>query len=120
MKKGLRFDQIGYWSEIKLDIIREYAAAYSRILSAQTRLRHVYIDAFAGSGIHLSRTTREFVPGSPLNALHVSPPFKEYHLIDIHSKKVKNLRELAGSRDDVFIYEGDCNHVLIEKVCAAR
>lgn len=28
------FDEIGYWSEIKLDIIREYAQAYSTILSA--------------------------------------------------------------------------------------
>src|SRR5579863_8811302 len=117
MKKRLRFDEIGYWSEIKLDIIKEYAAAYSRILSAQANppLGHAYIDAFAGSGVHLSRTTQEFVPGSPLNALHVSPPFREYHLIDIHSKKVKNLRDLVGSRD-VFIYEGDCNHVLLEKV----
>ena len=29
------FDEIGYWSEIKLDIVREYAVAYSTILSAQ-------------------------------------------------------------------------------------
>jgi len=28
-KSKLQFDEIGYWSEIKLDIIKEYAAAYS-------------------------------------------------------------------------------------------
>jgi hypothetical protein len=42
------FDRIGYWSEIKLDIIREYASAYSRILTAQPGLHHAYIDGFAG------------------------------------------------------------------------
>jgi len=25
----MRYDEIGYWSEVKLDIVREYAAAYS-------------------------------------------------------------------------------------------
>jgi three-Cys-motif partner protein len=118
MKRRPRFDEIGYWSEVKLDIIREYAAAYSRILSAQTSpaLRHAYIDAFAGSGMHLSRTTQEFVSGSPLNALRVSPPFQEYHLIDIDSEKVTKLRDFVGPRKDVFIYEGDCNPLLVEKI----
>jgi len=50
--------QIGYWSEIKLDIINEYAQAYSAILSKQTRpaLKHVYVDGFSGSGVHQSKT----------------------------------------------------------------
>jgi glycosyltransferase involved in cell wall biosynthesis len=64
----MKFDTIGYWSEIKLEIIREYAQAYSQILTRHP-LHHVYIDAFAGSGLHLSKTKGEFVKGSPLNAL---------------------------------------------------
>jgi hypothetical protein len=35
MPSTLKLDEIGRWSEVKLDIIREYAAAYSTILSAQ-------------------------------------------------------------------------------------
>ena len=35
MVQESKYDEIGYWSEVKLDIIREYAAAYSRILSSQ-------------------------------------------------------------------------------------
>jgi hypothetical protein len=35
MEKKLKFDEIRYWSEIKLDIIREYSSAYSSILSNQ-------------------------------------------------------------------------------------
>lgn len=111
-------DEIGPWSEVKLDIIREYAKAYSQILSAQKQLRlhHVYIDAFAGAGVHLSRSTKEFVPGSPLNALNVSPPFVEYHFIDIDRTRVGSLQQAAQQRTNVFVYDGDCNQVLLEKV----
>ena len=75
---SLRSDEVGYWAEVKLDIVRDYAKEYSKILAAQKGLRgHVYIDAFAGAGVHLSKTTGEFIPGSPLNALLVQPPFQE-------------------------------------------
>jgi hypothetical protein len=113
-----QFDQIGYWSEIKLDILEKYAKAYSTILASRRNpsLYHVYIDAFAGAGVHLSRTDQQVIPGSPLNALKVRPPFQEYHLIDIKPKKVENLRKLIGDRRDVSIYEGDCNQILLEKV----
>ena len=114
----LRFDEVGYWSEIKLEILKEYASAYSRILSAQKApaLSHVYIDAFAGAGMHITKGTKTFVLGSPLNALFVSPPFREYHLIDIISEKIENLKALVGQRDDVFIYQGDCNRILTDTV----
>lgn len=115
---GEPYDRIGYWSEFKLDIIREYASAYSRILSSQNhpRLRHVYIDAFAGAGVHISRTTGEYVPGSPLNALLVRPPFAEFHLVDLDSKKVLALRNQVQSHPEVTVYEGDCNAILLDQV----
>jgi len=109
------FDEIGYWSEIKLEIVRDYASAYSRILNSKN-LPHVYIDAFAGAGQHISKNTGEFVPGSPLNALNVQPPFREYHFIDLNAGKVEFLRGLIGNRVDVSIYEGDCNKVLLREV----
>ena len=111
-------DEIGPWSEVKLDIIREYAQAYSQILSAQKklRLRHVYIDAFAGAGVHKSRSTKEFVSGSPLNALNVSPAFSEYHFIDINQARVGALQQVAQRRTNVFVHEGDCNQVLLSEV----
>lgn len=117
-KQKSPFDEIGYWSEIKLEIIKEYAAAYSRILSAQhrARLEHVYIDGFAGSGQHVSRTTGEFVAGSPLVALRVEPPFKHYYFIDIESTKIEQLEQIAGQRSDVGVFREDCNKALLEKV----
>lgn len=115
---SLQFDEIGYWSEIKLDIVKEYAAAYSKIMAVQRNpsFYHVYIDAFAGSGISISRTTGGFVPGSPLNALLIDPPFREYHLIDLDQNKVVALKALVGRRDDVHVYPGDCNLILLEEV----
>lgn len=114
----MRYDEIGYWSEIKLEIVQKYAAAYSKILSIQSRpsLYHVYIDAFAGAGQHISKSSGDMVPGSPLNALKIEPPFREYHLIDLDSKKVNSLRSLTKDMSNVVVYEGDCNKILIEEV----
>jgi len=112
----MTFDDIGSWSEIKLEIIRKYAAAYSAILSAQRGLHHVYIDAFAGAGVHVARSTGEYVAGSPINALLVQPPFKEYFLIDLAPDRVASLREIVGDRADVQILSGDCNRLLLEEV----
>ncbi len=118
MKHQPELDEIGYWSEIKLEILKEYASAYSTILSAQKdpALHHLYIDAFAGAGVHLTKLTKNFVPGSPLNALWVQPPFREYHLIDIAAERIETLQGLIGPRRDVSIYQGDCNRILLEKV----
>jgi three-Cys-motif partner protein len=117
-RTSLQFDEIGYWSEIKLDIIREYASAYSTILSAQEKpkLYHVYVDAFAGAGIHLSKTSGQLITGSPLNALNVTPSFREFHLIDLDGEKIDLLKKFVGRRTDVNIYEGDCNDILLKQV----
>lgn len=116
--KKIQFDKIGYWSEIKLDIVKKYSEEYSKIFRAkrQQMFSHVYIDAFAGAGINISKKTGEFIPGSPLNALLVEPPFREFHFIDIDGSKVSVLNELIGNRSDVYIYEGDCNEILLNNV----
>jgi three-Cys-motif partner protein len=118
VSSDFQFDSIGYWSEIKLGILKEYAKAYSTILTARRNpsFHHVYVDAFAGAGVHLAKSNDELVLGSPLNALSIAPPFREYHLIDIEPEKVENLRDLIGSRQNVFIYEGDCNEILVRDV----
>jgi three-Cys-motif partner protein len=116
--KTLKLDEIGPWSEVKLDIVRKYAKAYSTILSSQKapRLSHVYIDAFAGAGVHISKRKGQEIAGSPLNAVNTDPPFREYHLIDLDGSKVQHLRGLLAGRPDVHIYEGDCNCVLLDQV----
>ena len=118
--RAVKLDEIGYWSEIKLDIIKDYATEYSKILTASARsgppFKHVYIDGFAGAGRHISKTTREFVPGSPLNALLVDPPFSEYHFIDMNEDRVAALEEIAAERSNVTVHHGDCNEILLRDV----
>lgn len=112
---AVKLDTIGYWSEVKLSIVREYAQAYSRILTSN-KLHHVYIDAFAGAGMHISKNSGEFIPGSPLNALWIQPPFREYYLVDMDSGRADQLRQMAANTAGAHIFEGDCNDVLLSKV----
>jgi len=118
---AVEYDEIGIWSEVKLAIIKEYASAYARIMEAQRRdrigrLRWIYIDAYAGPGYHLSKTSGELVEGSPLIALNTDPPFDEYHFIETEPSRAKQLRKLAGDRADVFTYSEDCNKMLLREV----
>jgi three-Cys-motif partner protein len=117
----VEYDEIGIWSEVKLAIVKEYASAYSTILDKNRResipsLRWLYIDAFAGPGLHVSKATGDVVDGSPLIALKTKPPFSEYHFVDENSARADQLRAISGSRPDVHIYTEDCNDILLQKV----
>lgn len=114
-KQKAQFDEVGIWSEIKLEIIREYAHAYSTILTKKN-FRHFYIDGFAGAGVHVSKTTGEWIPGSPLNALMVRPPFRHHFLIDLDGDRVQGLAEIVGERSDVSLLRGDCSRALLDDV----
>ena len=114
---NVKLDEIGYWSEVKLDIIKEYAKAYSVIMNAQRNIqKYLYIDGFAGAGVHISKRTKEYLPGSPLNALNVEPPFKEFHFIDLDGGRADVLRKLCVDYSNVKVYEGDCNDLLLQKI----
>jgi three-Cys-motif partner protein len=107
----LKFDEIGSWSEIKIEIVRKYAVAYSTVL-AKHRLRHCYIDSFSGPGEHRRKHTGEPVMGTPLEVLSVEPRFHEYHFIDSRNEKIAHLRQQIGDRRDVHTYVGDTNEIL--------
>lgn len=114
--EGLQFDEIGYWSEVKLDIVRKYAQAYSTILAKKEKLSHVYIDGFAGPGIQIAKSSGAFIPGSPLNALGIKPEFDDYYLVDLDGDKTDNLRKLVGDRSNVHILQGNCNEILLNEI----
>jgi len=113
----MKLDNIGIWSEIKLDIIKEYANAFTKIMKSKEWCKgYIYIDAFSGAGVHIRRKTGEFILGSPLNALEIDNPFTEYHYIDIDKEKTEILSGLIGDRTDINIYQEDCNEILTEKI----
>ena len=113
--KRLQHDEVGPWSELKLEILRKYATAYSAILT-EKGFHHSYIDAFAGSGHHLSKRTRELIPGSPLNALEVKPPFESLYLIDLDVARANELRKLTADKKNVKVFGGDSNSILLSEV----
>lgn len=117
---AVEYDEIGIWSEVKLAIVREYAA-YSKIMEAWrrdkiNRLSWIYIDGYAGPGYHVSKATGEVVEGSPVIAMNIVPAFHEYHFIDTEPARSQQLRDIAGERKNVFTYTEDCNTVLLRDV----
>lgn len=111
----VRLDQIGIWTEIKLSVIRDYVAPYSAILKKQADIREfAYIDGFAGAGEHISKTTGEVVPESPVIALEHG--FDRYHFVDLDGNRAAHLQQLASGHANVCVYQGDCSAVLLEEV----
>lgn len=125
MKKEA-IDDIGPWSEVKLDIIKDYASAYSTIFHSprQSWATHIYVDAFSGPGVNISRRSGDLIAGSPLNALMIENPFKEYYLIDADGDKTKLLRSLVDEQlstmsapvPTVKIFSGDSNPILLDVI----
>ena len=113
----VKFDEIGYWSEIKLEIIQKYASAYSVILNKKSFIKdYYYVDGFAGAGVHISKVSKEYIPGSPLNALNIEPPFDGYYFVDLDGDKADHLSELSKDRSNVTVFKGDCNQILLDKI----
>jgi three-Cys-motif partner protein len=118
-KTVFEFDEIGVWSELKLEIVEKYGAAYTGAFKSFPRLKKYYIDGFSGAGAHRSKKSGAIIDGSPARALKLSPPFDGYHFIDLNPEKTDYLKSLCGDRKDVRIYTGDCNEILTQKVLPA-
>lgn len=116
-ENNFKFDEIGEWSQIKLDIIEKYAEAYAIVLKNSNYLKPYYIDAFCGAGISIGKKTGEVLQGSPLRILGVANPFKKYYFIDIDKKKTDYLDQLCKEHylekyPAISIKTGDCNEIL--------
>jgi three-Cys-motif partner protein len=113
----LKFDEIGYWSELKLQIVQEYGSAYTKAFSGAGKgLKKYYIDAYSGPGVHISKSTKDRVEGSPSRALKIVPKFDHFYFIDIREDKTDYLEQLCGQRPDVSIYTEDSGPLLTEKI----
>jgi three-Cys-motif partner protein len=112
-KAPFRFDEIGAWSVLKLDIIEKYGSAYTRAFSNRgSNLKKYYIDGFSGAGVHVEKRTREQIEGSPARALKIDPPFDGFYFIDMNKDKTAHLQTLCLGRTDVEIHTGDTNPYL--------
>jgi len=119
MNDKLKLDEIGFWSEVKHEIIEKYAVAYSKILSNQPGFKHYYIDAFSGAGVCISKETGQLVKGSPLRALDIDPPFSHYYFVDLKKEKIEHLQNILENhrqRENITILAGDSNRILINDI----
>jgi three-Cys-motif partner protein len=110
---AFRFDEVGDWSVLKLDIIEQYGSAYTTAFSVRgRRLKKYYIDGFSGAGVHVVRRTRQQIEGSPARALKITPPFDGFYFIDLNKDKAAYLQKLCEGRSDVQIINDDANTYL--------
>ncbi len=89
----------GRWTEEKLDRLKKYLSAYTKIFKANPRaamLKTIYVDAFAGAGYRVEAGHRDgpllpfledqdalaYRKGSALIALETEPPFSQYVFIE--------------------------------------
>lgn len=115
MNSRLKFDEVGYWSEIKLAILEKYARPYNQILLSH-HLHPIYIDGFAGAGHHTAKGSDRVIKGSPARALAMKPPFDFLHFIDVDDARVAELKRLSTGRPNVVVHHGDCNEVLLNQI----
>jgi three-Cys-motif partner protein len=112
---SFKFDEIGYWSELKLEIVEKYGSAYTTAFK-KNRLKKYYIDGLCGAGVHFSRKTASQIEGSPSRALKIFSPFDRYYFIDIDRKKTAYLQKICGDRSDVHIHTGDSTEYLTKEL----
>ena len=134
----------GDWTQTKLDVLKEYLAAYTKALkdkpSADNTFRKAYIDAFAGTGTRTARerdtssapgtllfpdlnepAPQKLLEGSAKLALQVEPRFEKYIFIERSPERCQQLeslkQEFPALADDIDVRQGEANEV-IQKLCA--
>ena len=55
--------EVGPWTEIKVQIVREYALYFQKIIQAKRSytFKSVYMDGFAGTGVLVSKTQGDVI-----------------------------------------------------------
>ena len=123
----------GGWTQRKLDVLKKYLQAYTKIFKRNPRARFYsisYVDAFAGTGTlqrpalgglakllpELQENEKEFRKGSVRRALEVEPPFDHYVFIEKNAKKCRELEATSAGFSDrhVKIINKDANGALLE------
>lgn len=114
MPTPFRFDEVGIWSELKLEIVEKYGSAYTAAFANQRGLKKYYVDAFSGAGVHISKRSGGPIDGSPARALKTTPPFDGFFFIDMDAQKTAYLKKLCAGRGNVHIETGDASKYLTQ------
>jgi three-Cys-motif partner protein len=74
----------GFWTERKLAILERYLPAFTTASSSVSD--RIYIDAFAGQGKGVSRTTGQEFDASASIALRTRPPFTHLRFCELPAR----------------------------------
>ncbi len=100
-----------WWSEVKLAILQDYLAAFTRACSGKSQ-EVLCLDLFAGGFDNARRHGSGVFPGSTRVALETQPPFTRFAFFELPEMAVKLERDIAAARpeDDRWrVFAGDCN-----------
>jgi len=105
----------GYWTGLKLILVRYYMPTYLNIQAPKMRV--AYVDLFAGPGLNLVGDAKVPLPGSPLIPFVLEGTryqFQSYFFCETSSNYLGALRDrLRGfgspDPDHVFLYRKDAN-----------
>jgi len=122
----------GAWTQHKLEVLKKYLQAYTKIFAKNPRARFnsiSYVDAFAGTGTlrrpeptgfaellpRLRENEREFRKGSVRRALEVEPPFDKYVFIERDAEKCQELKDISSQfpSRNVEVVNRDANEALL-------
>lgn len=100
----------GYWTQVKLDILRKYLIGFNRATKAAGA--SVYLDLFAGALAHVRPDTGEPYEGSPAVALRTIPEFDKLVFWELEGPARKLRADLQTHFSDDprhHLVIGDCN-----------
>lgn len=126
----------GDWTTRKLEILKKYLSAYTKVLKKQP-FKTGYIDAFAGTGYRTLRgddhssdllfpdlatsSAQELLDGSARIALKIEPRFDRYIFIEKNSERCEQLlklkEEFPALASDIVVRQGEANKE-IQNLCA--
>lgn len=101
----------GYWSEVKIDHLKYYAAMFSTGMKNKWP-NLFYIDLFSGPGRCIIREGLKEIDGTPIEIINLKDKFKKYFLIDKNPICINDLKKRVGKKVNVEYYNDDCNVVL--------
>jgi len=126
----------GTWTEVKLDCLKKYLAAYRQIFTSNRKAHYFktwYVDAFAGTGsraeagaapetqlfldVYADSEPAAFRDGSTKIALGLPAPFDNYLFIEKRKKRVQQLQATVAQDFPILLSrctfkQGDANAVL--------
>lgn len=143
VKKSHAEDLVGPWAKEKLANLEDYLRYYCTALSKR-ELTLVYVDGFAGAPVTTVRQSavaaaqspslwgfeddedrEQFVLGSPVRALSLTPGFDKHYFFDLDTRRAASLEELKSvyPEKSIRVIVGDANQkvkALVEKVRGRR